>query len=217
MSADIIDARENTRFAYTQPRNHGIDTADDVSGFISTVNEQLADSELNGTYRLSALLCHDKVAINTSAPIFNDISLVSSVTASVAQYVKENCKDELVAFVGANEDADISLIFGGELIRGKQTVKRPKAPLSELDMLNILTERLSSLFEFVMPNKVIIDSRSLHLSRRFSSELGDCLTSRTDMQTEELPELVTNDGISFPSRAVIGQLIDIYAEIISAN
>ena len=41
--------------------------------------------------------------------------------------------------------------------------------------------------------------------------------TRTNMQKEELPELVTNDGIPFPSRAVIGQLIDIYAELISAR
>jgi hypothetical protein len=49
------------------------------------------------------------------------------------------------------------------------------------------------------------------------SELCERLTERTGLQKEELPELVTNDGIPFPSRAVIGQLIDIYAEIISAS
>ena len=218
MSADVIDAKESTRFSYAQPRNHGVDTASDVSGFISIVREQLADSEeLNASYRLSALLYHAGVELNISDPIFKDISLFSSISDAKAQYVKKNHPKELVAFVSVNEFTDISLVFDGELIRGKQTAKRSKAALSELDMLNILTARLSSLFELVIPNRVIIDSRSLNLSRRFSSELGERLMSRTDMQKEELPELVTNDGISFPSRAVIGQLIDIYAEIISAN
>ena len=218
MWADIIDARGNTRLAYSQLRNHGIDITEDVSHLVSLVNRQIGDSaDLSSLYTLSALLCHGKAKLDLGVPALSGITLVSERTDAAVSYIRALYPEELVAFVGARDGADITLVSKGEQIRGKHGADRVKEAVSELDMLNILTSRLGSFFELICPDRVLIDSRSLHLSRRFSSELCENITNRQAVEKEELPEIVTNDGISFPSRAVIGQLIDIYADIISAN
>ena len=219
MYANVYNARENTRFTYTQPRNESVDIKTDVRSFVALVDDQLRDAEEPDTYRLSALLYHKEAAIQAQSLSKKDLTVTVERSLAAARYVAENHKNECTAFVGANDSSDIIIIAKGELIqgKGKQKALNAKAPASELEMLDTLTARLSLLFEFVIPDRVIIDSRSLHLSRRFSDELAERLTARTAIQKEKLPELVTNDGIPFPSRAVIGQLIDKYAELISAN
>ena len=215
MSAEIYDARENTLLGYTEPRNASLDATTDAAAFVSLVNEQLEDIE--DTYLLSALLYHQSVNIDMSAPPLGDIAIFKESTDAAALYARNVYPTECIAFVGANGGADISIISDGNAVRGKSAShnQRQPEPSSELEMLDALSLRLSRLFSFLLPDKVIIDSRSLHLSRRFSAELYELLEERTVMKKEELPELVTNDGIPFPSRAVIGQLIDIYAELIS--
>lgn len=217
MSAEIYDARDNTRFCYTQPRCDGVDAHTDAAAFIAFVNEQLEDSDEREYYRLSALISYG-TGVNAQSLGAYDVSVSAKSLDAAAEYVKRAYPTECVAFVGADSTCDIRLIAKGEEICGKTATRRrsAKSITSELDMLSVLSERLASIFELLIPDRVVIDSRSLHLSRRFSSELGELLTERTGLQKEELPELVTNDGIPFPSRAVIGQLIDIYAEIISA-
>lgn len=218
MWADVIDARGNTRLSYSQPRNHGIDVTEDVSRFVALVKEQIEDiAELRSAYTLSALLCHSKSALDANTPALCDISLISERTEAAVRYIESHYPEELVAFVGARDGADITLISKGEQICGKRGVGSAKETGSELDMLSILTSRLGSLFELICPDRVIIDSRSLHLSRRFSAELCEHITERRAIEKEELPEIITNDGIPFPSRAVIGQLINIYADIIPAS
>ena len=220
MSADVFDARENIIFSYNQQRNPSIDAGTDAKMFISLVEEQLKDTDSkNNAFRLSALLYHQSTELDTDAFTMGNIKIFKERSVATASYVGELYPAECIAFVGAEEDADIMLVSKGARIhsKGKPRRQRSKGVISELDMLENLATRLCGLFEFLIPNKVIIDSRSLHISRRFSSELCEILCSRTSMQKEELPEFVTNDGIAFPSRAVIGQLIDIYAEIISAN
>ena len=145
------------------------------------------------------------------------IAIEKSVAAS--EYVNTKYPSECVAFIGGSDGSDISIISDGKIVAGRSKPKKLGAKIlrSEIDMLDTITEKLVSLFDFVMPDKVIFESRSLHLSRRFSDELCERLCTSTSMQKEELPELVTNDGIPFPSRAVIGQLINIYANLISAN
>ena len=218
MSAEIYDARDNTRFCYTQPRCEGVDAHTDAAAFVSLVKEQLADSDDRRDFRLAALLTHT-TSISAGALSARDISVSAKRSDAAAEYVKRAYPTECVAFVGADFTCDIKLIANGEEICGKSAARRKAGAsiTSELDMLSVLSERLTSIFELLIPDKVVIDSRSLHLSRRFSSELCERLTERTGLQKEELPEIVTNDGIPFPSRAVIGQLIDIYAEIISAS
>ena len=215
MYADVYDARENLKFTYTQPRNESVDFATDVASFVALVNEQLSDIGSPDAYRLSALLCRDQ---NMSIPP-ESIELVTERAFAAASYVKDAYPNECIAFVGANDGADISVISDGKLLLGKTTPKNRAAKhvASELEMLDTLTGKLAGLFELLIPDRVIIDSRSLHISRRFSSEFSERLTARTGMQKEELPELTTNDGIPFPSRAVIGQLIKLYAELISAK
>ena len=220
MCAEIYDTRENTRFCYTQPRNHSVDVTTDASAFLSTVNEQLRAADADpDTYRLSALLYHKITKLDTSALARHGIDIFTDITNAAALYTKTKYPEECIAFVGVYGGADITVISDGKAINGKRAARkqRSKDALSELEMLDILSLQLSRLFNFITPDRVLIDSRSLHLSRRFASELYDRLEERTAMKKEELPELVTNDGIPFPSRAVIGQLIDIYAELMSAN
>ncbi len=220
LSADIYDARESTRFTYAQPRNESVDITTDARSFLSLVTEQTADAAEEDTYSLSALLYHKESALDADTLCRdNNISASLDRSAAAALYACGAYPNECIAFVGANYSSEISIISGGTQIRGKGRPSRhtQRAVTSELDMLDTLTAKLDSLFEFVIPDKVVIDSRSLHLSRRFSAELAERVCARTNMQKEELPELVTNDGIPFPSRAVIGQLIDIYAELISAR
>lgn len=218
MSADIYDARESTIFSYTQPICDSIDRETDVKSFMALVKEHLGEDEERENYRLSALLYHG-VNIDHGTLTASDISIALDKSDAAAEYVKSAYPDECAAFVEADSTCNINLIVNGKLIRGKANPRNrtTNSITSELDMLNALTSKLSGLFEFLIPDKLIIDSRSLHLSRRFASELYDRLTERTGLKKEELPELVTNDGIPFPSRAVVGQLIDIYADIISAK
>lgn len=219
MSADIYDARDNTRFTYDQPRNQSLDITTDALSFLALVNEQSRDADECDTYRISALLYRKETGLDIKALSQKGIDTVIEKSAAAARYASGRYKNECIAFVGADDGADIRIIADGKLIQGKGNPIKHSARrgLSELEMLDALTAKLSSLFELVMPHKVMIDSRALHLSRRFSDELGERLCEHTAMQKEELPEFVTNDGIPFPSRAVIGQLIDIYAEFISAD
>ena len=220
MSANLYDALENTSFTYTQPRNESVDITADARSFVALVNEQISDIGQSDTYRLSALLYNKSISLNVKIlerEMPFSIAIEKSVAAS--EYVNTKYPSECVAFIGGSDGSDISIISDGKIVAGRSKPKKLGAKIlrSEIDMLDTITEKLVSLFDFVMPDKVILESRSLHLSRRFSDELCERLCTSTSMQKEELPELVTNDGIPFPSRAVIGQLINIYANLISAN
>lgn len=218
MSADIYDARENTIFSYTQPRNQSVDITTDVTSFVALVKEQLDNTENHSAYRLSALLYHKDSGLDVCPLAKQDLTLIIERSIAAADYAHSMYPNECIAFVGAKDGADICIISDGKLIRGRaKSQQSAKHITSEFMMLDTLTSKLTFLFEFVIPDRIVVDSRSLHLSHRFSDELGERILARNSMQKEELPELVTNDGIPFPSRAVIGQLIDRYAELISAN
>lgn len=220
MSASIYDARESTRFTYTQPRNESVDITTDARSFVALVNEQISDIGQSDTYRLSALLYNKSISLNVKI-LEQEMPFSTAIEKSVAasEYAGKKYPGECIAFIGAADGSDISIISDGKTVSGRSKPRKLSAKIdtSEIDMLDTLPSKLISLFDFVMPDRVILESRSLHLSRRFSDELCERLCARRSIRKEELPELITNDGIPFPSRAAIGQLINIYANLISAN
>ena len=109
------------------------------------------------------------------------------------------------------------LISDGQPINGKcAPICAPTEIKSELELLRYLGERLPSLFSFILPDKIIIDTNGLSVTRRFPTALSELLCESCLLTKEKLPEIITTDGISPPCRAVIGQLILEYSKSLSA-
>ena len=219
LRANLYDARENTLLSYTQPRNPSFEPQTEIESFISFVYEELEPINASDNAFLLSALIYDGDCIKALGSLTLDkISLRTDNRRAILEYVKSAHPNGSVAFVCANK-AHISLISNGEAVNSKSapTAKDTCTAHSEQSLLDMLSLRLTNLFAVIIPDKIIIDSASLSLSRRFANELEERLCESARLKKEELPELITNNGISFPSRAVIGQLISIYSELIIAN
>lgn len=210
MSATVYDALYNTHLAYIQPRNESIPRELDEAAFISVAQDSA--STLKGS---SALLCavissgKESLSSPLGLPLF-------SRGLAAAEYVSRTYPQGCVLLVGAEMRGDLTLISDGSIVSGKYAPIGAKKQInSELELLEHLGERLPALFSFIIPDKIIIDTCGLSVTRRFASALSDLLCERYFIEKEKLPEIVTGDGISPSSRAVIGQLILEYSKSLS--
>ena len=206
MSATVYDALDNIHLSYSQPRNESVPRELDEAAFISMAREQ------------SKCACLGAVIYSegTATPITEEMPSFSRRTAA-AKYVSSAHPQGCVLLVGAERRGDIMLISDGQPIKGKcAPICAPTEIKSELELLRYLGERLPSLFSFILPDKIIIDTNGLSVTRRFATALSELLCESCLLTKEKLPEIITTDGISPPCRAVIGQLILEYSKSLSA-
>ena len=210
MSATVYDALYNTRLSYTQPRNESIPRELDEAAFISMAQES-ASAIKGSSALLGAVICSDKEPLSSAMglPLF-------SRRLAAAEYVSRAYPKGCVMLVGAETRGDLTLISDGAIVSGKYApIGAAKEINSELELLEYLVERLSTFFSFITPDKIIIDTSGLSVTRRFASALSERLCERHSTEKEKLPEIVTSDGISPSCHAVIGQLILEYSKSLS--
>ncbi len=209
MSATVYDALENIHLSYSQPRNESIQRDIDEAAFISLTFEHTRALRERSTC-LSAIIYSGKEPTLDGMPIF-------SRKLAAAEYVSNTYPHECVLLVGAQKHGDITIISDGKTVNGKHAPRRAaKEITSELDLLEHLGEELSTLFSFIIPDTVVIDVTGLSVTRRFGSALSEMLCERYGIEKEKLPKIVTSDGISPSSRAVIGQLTLEYSRSLAA-
>lgn len=211
MSAELYNISDELLFSYSQPKDASISSDIETQSFIENIKVQLSE-DFDAHLCKSALIYSEK----KSLPDNIDIDIVIERKAAINEYVKATSNVRTAIFIGGNSPAEITLISNGEGVYGKtKPICHAISDIhSELDLMSYLSARLYELFHIVIPEQIFIDRDKLCTTRRFAKELEDILSARCGIEKEKLPEIITNDGISFASRAVIGQLTEIYSKLL---